>query len=212
MARRYPRIWQVGFTLIEVLIALAITSMVVSVLMASVFYGSKVQSGIRQELVEREQSLRTKAWFTEMLGSCLPADFESGAAFQGNAQEISCDSLMPLQGRAFLPAQRIRLSLRAGPANNTQLVYRQSGLADTDQVIAELPYPSAAFSYVGSNGKDVAKWPVAFNDPETLPRRIRLVSKPLAGEATGLEWSVSVRASPWLEPVLKNPFGLTLPK
>lgn len=211
MVRHHQRAGQGGFTLIEVLIALAITSMVVSVLMASVFYGSKVQSGIRQELIEREQSLRSKAWFTEILGSCLPADSASGAAFAGGAQEVSCDSLMPLQGRAFLPAQRIRLSLRAGPANNTQLVYRQAGVADTEQVIAELPYPSAAFSYVGSNGKEVAKWPVAFNDPETLPRRVRLVSKPLSGEMTGVEWSVSVRASPWLEPILKNPFGLALP-
>ena len=70
-----------GFTLIEVLIALAITSMVVSVLMSSVFYGVKVQTAIRQELVEREQLLRSKTWFSELLGSCLPADAASGSAF-----------------------------------------------------------------------------------------------------------------------------------
>ena len=201
-----------GFTLIEVLIALAITSMVVSVLMSSVFYGVKVQTAIRQELVEREQLLRSKTWFSELLGSCLPADAASGSAFEGGAEEITCDSLMPLQGRKFLTAQRIRLSLRAGTAQNQQLVYRQSGTDPSGQVIAELPMGVAAFTYVGTNGVEVAKWPVMSNDPETLPRRIRLKVKGATGEWTDFEWSTSVRASPWLEPVLKNPFGIELPR
>lgn len=201
-----------GFTLIEVLIALAITSMVVSVLMSSVFYGLKVQSAIRQELVEREQLLRSKTWFSELLGSCLPADAASGSAFEGGAEEIACDSLMPLQGRKFLAAQRIRLSLRAGAAQNQQLVYRQSSTDQSGQVIAELPMGVAAFSFVGSNGVEVGKWPVMSNDPETLPRRIRLKVKAATGELIDFEWSASVRASPWLEPVPKTPFGLELPR
>lgn len=209
---RYRRIAPRGFTLIEVLIALAITSMVVSVLMSSVFYGVKVQSAIRQELVEREQLLRSKTWFSELLGSCLPADSTSGSAFEGGPEEITCDSLMPLQGSKFLPAQRIRLSLRTGTAQNQQLVYRQSSTDLSGQVIAELPMGVAAFSFVASNGVEVGKWPVMSNDPETLPRRIRLKVRGAAGELIDFEWSTSVRASPWLEPVLKLPFGLELPK
>jgi prepilin-type N-terminal cleavage/methylation domain-containing protein len=211
LRRRYSR----GFTLIEVLISLAITAMVVSVLMGSVFYGAKVQSAIQRELVDREKLLRAKAWFTEALGSCLPADAESGAAFAGTAQLIRCDSVMPLQGARFLPAQRVQWSLRASPnlgeAAGQQLVYRQAGAA-TEQVLFELPAGQAAFSYVGTDGNEVAAWPVVRNGPETLPRRIHLKVKAQGGDSADFEWIASVRASPWLEQVLKNPFGMVLPK
>ena len=201
-----------GFTLIEVLIALAITSMVVSVLMSSVFYGTKVQLSIRQELVEREQFLRSKAWFSELLGSCLPADAASGSAFEGEGQEITCESLMPLQGRKFTTSQRIRLSLRADAKQNHQMVYYQPSTAEVGQIIAEFSGGTTSFVFVGTDGVEVTKWPVMSNDPETLPRRIQLKIKGSTGERTDFEWSTSVRASPWLEPVLKKPFGLDLPR
>lgn len=202
-----------GFTLIEVLIALAITGMVVSVLMTSVFYGLKVQSGIRQELVERERLLRTKAWFSEMLGSCLPADATSGSAFEGGAKVITCDSLMPLQGSKQMGAQRVRLSLRSdsGAAPGIRLVYSLVGNA-AEQVIAELPPGEAAFSFVGAKGTESVQWPAALNDPETLPRRIRLQVKADGSDVPLLEWSVALRATPWLEPVVRLPFGGDIPQ
>lgn len=202
-----------GFTLIEVLIALAITGMVVSVLMTSVFYGLKVQSGIRQELVEREQLLRTKAWFSEMLGSCLPADAASGSAFEGSAKVIACDTLMPLQGSKQMGAQRIRLSLRSDPGitPGLRLVYSQIGNA-AELVIAELPPGDAAFSFVGIKGTELAQWPAALNDPETLPRSIRLQVKASGSAAPLLEWLVALRATPWLEPVVRLPFGGDMPR
>ena len=208
---RYCRMLPGGFTLIEVLIALAITSMIVAVLMSSLFYGAKVQSTLRQELVDREQLLRAKSWFSEALGSCLPVDAASGSAFAGSAQEITCESLMPLQGRKLAAPQRISFSLRPGAAQNQQLVYRQPNADPSGQVIAELPSGAAAFVFVGTNGIEVAKWPVTANDPETLPRRIRLKVAGASGAETNFEWSTSVWASPWLEPVLKAPFGLELP-
>ena len=201
-----------GFTLIEVLIALAITGMIVSVLMSSVFYGAKVQSAVRQELIERERLLRSKSWFSELLGGCLAADSASGSAFEGGAQEITCDSVMPLHGRKFLGAQRIRLSLSASSEKNQQLVYRQSVNDTNGQIIAEFPPGTAVFTFVGTDGVDVATWPVMLNGPETLPRRIRLTMKSETGQPMDFEWSASVRASPWLEPILKTPFGLELPR
>lgn len=205
-----------GFTLIEVLIALAITSMVVSVLMSSVFYGAKVQSSIRQELVDREQLLRSKAWFVELLSTCLPADTASGSAFQGGAQEIVCDTLMPLQGRKFLATQRIRLGVRPGPTNTQQLTYVPDSPGSTSpptpEVIAELPASAAEFSYIGINGAEVPKWPPQRGDPETLPRRILLKYKNSMDASDTAVWTVSLRATPWVEPKLTSPFGQALPR
>lgn len=204
----YRRIAQsAGFTLIEVLIALAITGMVVSVLMSSVFYGAKVQSGLRQELVDREQLLRGKAWFAEVLSTCLPADAASGSTFEGTSQQIVCDTLMPLQGDKIMGSQRIKISLKGGSGQALQLVYSPLASAAEPLVLSDLPYNEGQFSYVAANGKAVPKWPLQFNDPETLPGRIELQLKDSSNSARLGLWTVGLRASPWLEPKARLPFG-----
>ncbi len=202
-----------GFTLIEVLIALAITGMVVSVLMTSVFYAGKVQSSIRSELVDREQLLRSKAWFVELLSTCLPADTASGSAFEGTAQAVVCETLMPLQGRKFLSAQRVKLALKSGPAQNLQLMYSVVGSSSEAQLIADLPYSSGQLTYLGSDGLEAPKWPPQLNDPETLPRRILLKLKAGPESANDAVWVVGLHATPWLEAKLTFPFiGGALPQ
>ena len=209
MAETWPR-QQGGFTLVEVLIALAITGMVVSVLMSSVFYGAKVQSGIRQELVEREQLLRGKAWFTEVLASCLPADAPSGSAFEGTSQQVVCDTLMPLQGNRVLGSQRVKLALKpSATGQGMQLVYSPLTSNFPPAVLSHFASKEGQFTFIAANGKASAKWPLQINDPETLPARIELKLK-LKGEdgaATDSVWTVSLRASPWLEPKARLPFG-----
>ena len=198
-----------GFTLVEVLIALAITGMVVSVLMSSVFYGAKVQSGIRQELVDREQLLRGKAWFYEVLSACLPADAASGSAFEGTPQYIVCDTLMPLQGGKIMGSQRIRISLKGSSGQALQLVYSPTAGKGEPFVLSELPFTEGRFSYYAAGGKVSPKWPLQFNDPETLPARIELNVRDSGNEASSVIWTVSLRATPWLEPKVRLPFGST---
>ncbi len=196
-----------GFTLIEVMIALAITGMVVSVLMSSVFYGAKVQTGIRQELVDREQLLRGKAWFAEVLSACLPADAASGAAFEGTPQQIICDTLMPLQGGKVLGSQRIKIALKGGSGQALQLVYSPASSSAEPVVLSELPFSEGQFSFIGANGKSTTKWPLQINDTETLPARIELNLKEPNNAASLALWTVSLRATPWLEPKPRLPFG-----
>lgn len=203
---RQPR--QIGFTLIEVLISLAITGMVVSVLMSSVFYGAKVQSGIRQELVEREQLLRGKAWFSEVLSTCLPADGPSGSAFDGSSQQIVCDTLMPLEGNRVLGSQRIKLTLkRSDDGSGLELLYSPVSSTASAAVLEKFSVAEAQFSFIAANGKTFVKWPVQVNDPETLPTRVELKLKGESGDAKDAAWTVSLRASPWLEPKPRLPFG-----
>lgn len=202
-----------GFTLIEVLIALAITSMVVSVLMSSVFYGAKVQSAIREELVEREQSLRARDWFTNVLGACVPAEALSGSAFEGRPQDVVCETLAPLQGKKFLPSERIRISVRQGVERTTQLVYAPVAAPTEVQVLMDMGDGSAEFAFLGVSGVEVPNWPVKPNDPETLPRRIVLKLKGRADPSLTEVWNVALLASPWLEPKGEalRPFGSERP-
>ena len=198
-----------GFTLIEVLIALAITGMVVSVLMSSVFYGAKVQSGIRQELVDREQLLRGKAWFAEVLSTCLPADVASGSAFEGTSQQIICDTLMPLQGGKVMGSQRIKIALKVSTGQGLKIIYSPLVGAAEPLVLSELPFSEGHFSFIAADGKLAPKWPLQINDPETLPARIELDLKDASNPLSIALWTVSLRATPWLEPKARLPFGST---
>jgi prepilin-type N-terminal cleavage/methylation domain-containing protein len=229
--QRHPLPPRGGFTLIEVLIALAITSMVVAVLMSSVFYGAKVQSSIRDELVAREQILRGKAWFSQVLSACLAAEgpprVRPGqvpvstyvSAFEGSAQEIVCETLAPIKGAKVLPSLKVKVSLRPTPAVNgftstesQQLVYQQVGSKDEPVVIADLPSGTPAFSFFGMQGEEQKQWPLMAGDSETLPRRIHLKVKVGASEKPVFEWFVSLNATPWVEPVLRTPFGGQVPR
>lgn len=205
-----PRRTAAGFTLVEVLVALVITSLLVSILMGALYYMYRVQDSLRREIVVREDELRSKAWFHEVLAGCLPADSASGAQFVGTARTLSCDSVAPLRPQLVTAPQRVTIALERGKEGENLVTYREQGNTESDSlVIARLPEGEGRFSYIGVQGKEVEQWPQNQNDPETLPRNIRLVVKTKNQEEV---WQVSLRADPWLEPVFKNPFGIELPR
>lgn len=61
-----------GFTLVEILVALAMTGMLVALLMSSLYYGTRVQASLADELQVRERSLRRVDWFASSLQGCMP--------------------------------------------------------------------------------------------------------------------------------------------
>lgn len=200
-----------GFTLVEVLVALVITSLLVSILMGLLFYVYRVQDTLRSEIVEREFQLRTRAWFSEVLAGCMPADGTSTAAFEGTALEISCDTLAPLRPQAILAPRRVTLTLRRGKNNENELTYSEQ--VNTPQSAAAfiiLPAGDATFLFSGIKGEEKEVWPPVKNDLETLPRRIRLIVKNSSDIV--FEWLATPLADPWIEAVIKNPFGLELPR
>lgn len=200
-----------GFTLVEVLVALVITSLLVSILMGLLFYVYRVQDILRSEIVEREFQLRTRSWFSEILAGCMPAEANSTASFEGSTREISCDTLSPLRPQSILAPRRITLTLRRGKNNENELAYSQQ---EDNQEIAHpliiLPAGDATFLFSGVKGEEKEVWPPTKGDPETLPRRIRLIVK--TPPDVIFEWLATPLADPWIEPVIKNPFGLELPR
>ena len=242
MLNKTPRFFcaSQGFTLVEVLVALVITTLLVSILMGSLYYVFQVQDSLRAEIVNREHELRSQAWFRDVLAGCLPADLESGAQFVGSAQTISCDTNAPLRPQAIQGTERVTLTLRKNKNNENEVTYQEqssqknNSKAPEPTVILVLPSGDAGFRYLGVTGSGAAEntgelgdmtytssfntnqtlddqevdhWPRNANDLETIPRRIRLSIK---NDTHEQEQLVAVRATPWLEPVIKNPFGFDI--
>lgn len=195
-----------GFTLVEVLVALVITSLIVSVLMGLLFYVYRVQDAIQREVIEREHEFRTRAWFYEVLAGCIPAEYGSGSEFIGSSQEIACDTLSPLRPHPHPAPQRITLTLSGVGMGYFKLTYSQQN--DPDKTATDLvtfPASVATFIFYGVTEGGLEQWPPKNNIHETLPRRIRLTVKD-SSSATIIDWLAAPRADPWLEPVIKNPF------
>ena len=125
--RRAARHSAGGFTLVEVMVALVVTSLLVAVLMGALFYMYRVQESLQDELITREKVLRTRAWFEDVLSACLPIKADSGLAnvpFSGSTSEIRCEttqSLRPMLGNAPVP---VHLSLVRGD-RRTRLASRR---------------------------------------------------------------------------------------
>lgn len=208
MSNAHFRRRQNGFTLIEILVALAITGLLISVLVSALFYLFRVQGTLHDEVVSREVALRGKAWFHDALTGCLPAQPVSLSAFHGSESELSCESTLaatPSPGGA--PAL-ISFRIRRGDNRTILLDYAEPGTS-TQAEILSWQTDAAAFSYVDSKGKEHSDWPPPATT-ELLPRLVKLTVGDI--EQPDLVWATAPRADPWPAPAPLIPPGMIAPK
>ena len=197
-----------GFTLVEVLVALSITGMLVSILVSSLYYMFRGQESLRNEIVERESDLRHKAWFMDALAGCLPIKEKAGAAFTGTESEIQCETtaaISPVQSGTPL---KITLQLQKESGDQIKLNYREK--EGKSHLLAQWTASEAMFRYIDSTGQEMRHWPKEKGSLEALPGLIELRIK--LPDTQTLVWLVATRNTAWLEPVPVNPFGIEMPR
>ena len=197
-----------GFTLVEVLVALAITGMLVSVLVSSLYYMFRVQESLRHEIVEREAELRRKAWFMDALAGCLPVEEKEGRPFTGTENEIQCETSAAITPRQSGVPMKITLQLQKEGGGQIKLNYREK--EGKPHLLAQWAASEAAFRYIDGKGRALTRWPKEKRDQEALPGLIQLRVK--MPEARMLVWLAAPRNTAWLEPPESNPLGLDLTK
>jgi prepilin-type N-terminal cleavage/methylation domain-containing protein len=201
-----------GFTLIEVMVALVITGLLVSILVSSLYYMFRVQGSLHSEVVTRETDLRAKAWFADVVAGCLPVDYHVGTVFSGSATEIRCETTSALQpGYNGVPALVV-LALKRGEQSG-YMVFTYQELARNDTKphdLFEWIATEAEFRYVNIKGEDMDRWPKEKDDLETLPRLVKLTVK--TSDMGPIVWVTALRNDPWIEPAPKLPFGLEITK
>ncbi len=202
---------QRGFTLLEVIVALVITSLLVAVLVGALYYVFRVQDALRSEVVERELTLRARTWFVEALRGCLPAEANTPSAFAGSTATIRCETTTPLKPRRLPAPERISFSLRRQAGAMHHLEYREERDGAAARTVAAWNADDVQFRYVDDAGEERQDWPPSRAEPETLPRLVKLVVKHAGGGET--VWLTAPGADPWLPPKPRgNPFGVELPR
>ena len=197
-----------GFTLVEVLVALAITGMLVSVLVSSLYYMFRVQESLRNEVVEREIDLRRKAWFMDALAGCLPAKEKEGTPVTASENEIQCETTAAVSpGQSGSPL-RISFQLQKESGDQIKLNYREG--EGKPHLLAQWTATDAGFRYFNTKAQEMRRWPKEKADLEVLPSLIELHVK--MPDASILVWPVATRNASWLEPPPTNPFGIEIPR
>ncbi|MDR1647327.1 MAG: type II secretion system GspH family protein [Zoogloeaceae bacterium] len=196
-----------GFTLVEVLVALAITGMLVSVLMSSLFYIFRVQEGLRNETMLRERQLRERAWFREVLAGCLPEEEESKRYFQGNQTEFQCETSNTLMPEALPMTAQIRMTL-VQDSDKAFLRYEESGKSQTQATLASWEGVNAEFRFIDAKGEARTQWE---QGTEALPRQVWLLLTPARWNSTRQQeiWLAAPRADPWLPEKAALPPGMS---
>jgi prepilin-type N-terminal cleavage/methylation domain-containing protein len=198
-----------GFTLVEVLIALAITSMLISVLMSTLFYIFKVQDSLHHETATREEKLRGWSWFRIAVSGCLPLDKNNPRAFKGTSNKIHCESNTPIIPSLHSVPLEISFHIDSRDKEIVELSYSQLNRAQP------LPLPiqrwatsQAQFKYTDSEGQDQDQWPPpSKTNYEALPQLVKLfVGSP--GDQQMI-WIAPLGADPWLPKAQQLPPGLT---
>jgi len=168
-----------GFTLLEVIVVLVITSLVTTILMQglSIVLGTKLRfSSVLSGIEERglQQSI-----ITSPLRGLIP-DYDDGdSRFDGDDRRIRGLTLYPLQGISGAPTS-FTLSIDYNSAEDaTEITYLEQGYDAL--TLVQWPGGIGEFSYRGREGQWFSNWPPVGDDFLQAPRTIRI--------QTGLEQS-----------------------
>lgn len=163
---------QAGFTLLEVIVVLVITSIITTILMQglSVTLNTKLRFESALTRIE-EKSLQRNVISTPLTG--LIPDYSDGdALFRGSRQQIRGLTLTALQGAIGAPT-KFQMTLDYDISGNaTSLIYAELGYDPVQ--LARWQGDEGEFLYRGRDGNWLDAWPPQGDEFIQAPRTIRI--------------------------------------
>lgn len=180
-----------GFTLVELLVALTILSMVLTLLGSSVRFGARVAETVESRIALNQEIYLVQRMLRRQLQQALPAlgrngNMQRGLDFKAASDRI--EFLAPAVSRAIRPGT-YRFTLRIdqpatgqGIGKTLVMTYvregfeldENSGTAEPQEVVILSGFASGEFSYLGVTGRSGANWLPEWSHTSSLPGLIRL--------------------------------------
>lgn len=192
-----------GFTLVEMLVALAITSLVMTLLMGAMYYILQVRQKLASEVYDGEVTIRTQAWFRQLVHGIVPLDSNLPDTFEGDAKGFRALIAPTLSVALEGAPEPVQLRLESG-SKGVSLIYQASGPAFA---IATWPANSGHFEYVLRSGKTLDKWSPLEQVTDHAPRAIALTLEMQDGYKQYL--FARVDAEPWVRRATAQPFFMS---
>ena len=160
-----------GFTLLEVLVVLVITSLISVVLIQGFALILGARNSFQTKIVGLEQVVLKQNVLLEPLRGVLPDYPNRPNVFHGETKTVRGLTVRSLQSRPGAPVG-FSMTMNYNPREDeTELVYQESGFAP--EVLGRWEGPEGAFQYRDRKGSWLEAWPPNPDVPQT-PWLIRL--------------------------------------
>jgi general secretion pathway protein J len=177
-----------GFTLVELVIALAIVTVITTLSFAGLKLGARAWDAVEQRTVEVHDRQLAARFIVRQLEQARAVTFvddhgEERLAFRGDSKALQFVAPLPsLAGGGGLHWQRLDLA-QAAEATHLMLTYElfqtegweRYGANARHSVMLYKAVADAEFSYFGAPDPDTqARWWAQWRDTETLPELVRI--------------------------------------
>ncbi|QSI75593.1 type II secretion system protein [Niveibacterium microcysteis] len=162
-----------GFTLLEMLVVLAITSMVFALLMESLQQAFRIQLKLNEVTSDSTGGALADAWFRDLIEGLQPGERLSPQVFKGESTALSGLTLRPVSASSEGMPTQFTLSLVVDRQQQvTRLRYRDATL---EAELHAFPSAEVRFVYQDDDGAEFEQWPPNRNDPPQIPALVRVV-------------------------------------
>ncbi len=152
-----------GFTLLEALVVLVITSLISVVLVQGLGLLLGARTGVQTKLVEVDEALLEQSLFLEPLRGIVPDYPDRPHIFAGEAKRLHGMTTRPLQGRTGTPVPFTLTISHDRPSNSSMLTYQEYNTPAL--LLGTWEGETGAFAYRDLTGAWLEAWP-----PENDPR------------------------------------------
>jgi general secretion pathway protein J len=160
-----------GFTLIEVLIVVGITSLITGILMQALYQTYNVQERFGVQLVRSQRAAMTEDWFRQAIEGLQPTADDDSNRFVGTAQHLHGMSTAAISQRYGMP-EALDFTLEYHPDTMTTDLVLHRG--DTRISLFDWPGKEGRFIYLDPKGEQHEQWPPELENMDQLPSAILL--------------------------------------
>ena len=165
-----------GFTLLEVIVVLVISSMIAAVLMQGLSLILTVRTTLAQKIFGLEKAVLQRNLFLEPLRGLVPDYPEKPDVFVGNERRLHGLTVRPIQNRPGAPVGVDLYMVYDADKEQTVLMYQERGRAAI--ALGSWPGNSGSFSYRDRTGEWLPSWPPQRQTQEDVPGQFASLDRP----------------------------------
>ncbi len=183
-----------GFTLIEVLVVLIITSLIATLMLQG--FRQVLDLRIRYLELGEAQDIQflEQHWFATVCRGVVPGIKDGESRFKGDQRGFSGLTVGSLLGDLGVP-QPFRVWLDKKERHYV-LQYQEDKRAHKE-MLAVLHSPQASFAYLDAQGKVVSRWPPPGASEDSIPRGITLTMRQGGGQTEFWTYGVLSELQDW---------------
>lgn len=144
-----------GFTLLEVLVVIVLTSLISTILMQGLFHVFDMTGRLQNSASRQQIAVLQEHWFRHVSSSLTPDQPGGNNEFQGEKNWFTGLTLAPLRGHTGCPTMFVlEIQRNSGVIS---LIYREE--ETTPLVIGKWPESESFFEYIDHEGIGYSQWP-----------------------------------------------------